>query len=76
MLSRSFGNNATIGIALRAINGTGGFAEPGTNLSLLYETRLKNQDLLYVEYGTSAASQTLHRFIVKYVFHAGGSTGT
>ncbi|NNM92277.1 MAG: hypothetical protein HKL92_02960 [Candidatus Eremiobacteraeota bacterium] len=76
VLSRSFGNNATIGIALRAINGTGGFAVPGTNLSLLYETRLKNQDLLYVEYGTSAAPQTLHRFIVKYVFHAGGSTGT
>ena|GEM_PF-6281169 len=47
-----------------------------TTARFLYETRLKNQDLLYVEYGTSAAPQTLHRFIVKYVFHAGGSSGT
>ncbi len=76
VLSRSFGRDATIGLALRTVNGTGGFAEPGTNLSMLYEARLKNQDLLYVEYGTSAAPQTLHRFIVKYVFHAGGSSGT
>ncbi|MGC8484260.1 MAG: DUF5916 domain-containing protein [Candidatus Baltobacteraceae bacterium] len=76
IFSRSLGKSATIGIAFRAINGTGGFAEPGENLSALYEERFKNQDLLYVEYGTSAASQTINRLIVKFVFHAGGSTGT
>ncbi len=76
VFSRSFGKNATIGVAFRAINGTGGFAEPGNNVSALFEERFRNQDLLYVEYGTSAATQTLDRLIVKFVFHAGGSTGT
>ena len=75
-VSRSFGRNATLGIALRGINGTGGFAQPGTNLSMLYQQRFPSQDLLYVEFGTPAATQTLHRFIIKYVFHAGGESGT
>lgn len=75
-LSRSFGRDASIGVALRSINGTGGFAQPGTNLSLLYQQRFPSQDLLYIEYGTPAAAQTLHRFIIKYVFHAGGGSGT
>jgi hypothetical protein len=74
--SRSLGNDASVGVQLRGINGTGGFAEPGTNLSLLYQQRFANQDLLYVEYGTPAAQRTLNRFILKYVFHAGGETGT
>lgn len=74
--SRSFGRDASVGVQLRGINGTGGFAQPGTNLSLLYQQRFANQDLLYFEFGTPAAPQTLHRFIVKYVFHAGGETGT
>lgn len=74
--SRSFGRDSSVGIALRGINGTGGFAEPGTNLSMLYQQRFPSQDLLFVEFGTPAATQTLHRFIVKYVFHAGGESGT
>ncbi|MDE2482473.1 MAG: hypothetical protein KGN02_09820 [bacterium] len=74
--SRAFGSSASIGVALRAINGTGGFAQPGTNFSLLYQQRFVNSDLLYVEFGTPAASRTLHRFVVKYVFHAGGGSGT
>lgn len=75
-ISRSFGRYSSIGVQLRDINGTGGFAQPGSNLSLLYQQRFRNQDLLYLEYGTPAAAQTLHRFIVKYVFHAGGESGT
>lgn len=75
-LSRSFGRDASIGIALRGINGTGGFAQPGVNLSMLYQQRFANQDLLYLEYGTPAATRTLHRYIFKYVFHTGGQTGT
>ena len=74
--SRTFGRDSSFGIALRGINGTGGFAQPGTNLSMLYQQRFASQDLLYVEFGTPAATQTLHRFIVKYVFHAGGESGT
>ena len=76
IFSRSFGNNATLGIAYRTVSGTGGFAEPGSNLSALYEARFRNQDLLYVEYGTSASAQTIDRIIVKFVFHAGGNSGT
>ena len=75
-LTKSFGRNGSLGFAIRAINGNGGFAEPGTDLSLLYQQRFPSQDLLYLEYGTPAASQTLHRFIIKYVFHAGGGAGT
>ena len=75
-LSRSFGRNATLAINYRSINGTGGYSEPGANLALLYEQRFNNADMLYLEYGTPAAPATLHRFIVKYVFHVGGATGT
>lgn len=75
-LTESFGRSAAIALAWRSINGTGGFAQPGTNLSLLYQQRFRNQDMLYLEYGTPAAPATLHRFIVKFVFHAGGATGS
>ncbi len=74
-LSRAFGKDASIGLAVRAISGRGGFAQPGTDLSMLYQQRFANSDLLYVEFGTPAAAQTLHRLIVKYVFHAGGGSG-
>lgn len=72
-LTRSFGQNGEFAIALRSINGTGGFASPGANLAFSYHQRLRDQDNLYVEYGTPAAPYTLHRFIVKYVFHTGGA---
>ena len=75
-LSRSFGRNASLALSFRSINGTGGYSEPGANLALLYEQRFVNADMLYLEYGTPAAPATLHRFIVKYVFHMGGATGT
>lgn len=72
-LTRSFGANGDFAIALRSINGTGGFASPGVNLAFSYHQRFRDQDNLYVEYGTPAASSTLHRFIMKYVFHTGGA---
>lgn len=74
--TRSFGPNATIALEIRSINGTGGFALPGTNLAVLYQQRFHNQNELYLEYGTPAESQTLHRFIAKYVLHVGGGTGS
>jgi hypothetical protein len=49
---------------------------PGTNLALSFNHRFANQDQLYLDYGAPAAPQTLHRFIMKYVFHMGGGTGT
>lgn len=72
-LTRSFGNNGEFAIALRSINGTGGFAVPGMDFAFSYHARFRDQDNLYVEYGTPAAPYTLHRFIVKYVFHTGGA---
>ncbi|HKU66824.1 MAG TPA: hypothetical protein VJP85_03515 [Candidatus Baltobacteraceae bacterium] len=75
-LTRSFGRDAALALGIRSINGAGGFADPGTNLALSYQQRFANEDLLYLVYGTPAASQTLHRFIVKYVFHLGGESGT
>jgi hypothetical protein len=75
-LTRSFGPDATIALELRSVSGTGGFAAPGTNPALLYQQRFSNQNMLYLEYGTPAAAQTLHRFIAKYVLHVGGGTGT
>ncbi len=76
-LTRAFGKSASLAIGLRAVNGDGGFAAPGTNLALSYHKRFANLDELYVDYGTPAArGNTLHRVIVKYVFHAGGQSGT
>lgn len=76
-LTRSFGRSASLAIGLRSVNGTGGFATPGTNLAFSFHKRFANLDELYVDYGTPAApGKTIHRFIVKYVFHAGGGSGT
>jgi hypothetical protein len=72
-LTRSFGSNGEFALALRSINGTGGFAAPGVDLAFSYHQRFRDQDNLYVEYGTPAATSTLHRFIIKYVFHTGGA---
>lgn len=76
-LTRSFGRNTSLAIGLRNVNGWGGFATPGTNLAVSFHKRFLNLDELYVDYGTPAApGNTIHRLIVKYVFHAGGATGT
>ncbi len=59
--------NTTLSFALRDISGTGGFAIPGANLSGSFHRLLQNGDELYVGFGTPAASQTVNRFLVKYV---------
>lgn len=76
-LTRSFGRNTSLAIGLRNVNGLGGFATPGSNLAVSFHKRFANLDELYIDYGTPAApGNTIHRLIVKYVFHAGGATGT
>jgi hypothetical protein len=68
---------SNLSISLRSINGLGGFApEAGTNLAFAYHRRFRNRDELFVNYGTPAAFTTLHRVILKYVFHVNGDTGT
>lgn len=76
-LTRSFGRSASLAIGLRGVNGNGGFATPGANLAFSYHKRFANLDELYVDYGTPAApGNTIHRFILKFIFHAGGGSGT
>ena len=75
-LTRAFGRDASLAIGVRSINGRGGFADPGNNIAVSFQQRFANENLLYLVYGTPAASQTLHRFIFKYVFHVGGESGT
>ncbi len=76
-LTRALGGDAQVALSLQDINGTGGFAAPGTNLAVSYHKRFKNQSQLYFEYGSPASYHTLQRFILKYVYHIGaGGAGT
>jgi hypothetical protein len=75
-LTRSFGKTASLAVGLRSINGIGGFATPGTNLAVSYHKRFANLNEVYFDYGTPANYQTLHRWLLKYIFHFGGATGT
>jgi hypothetical protein len=68
---------SNLSISLRSINGLGGFApQAGTNLAFAYHRRFGNGDEIFLNYGTPAAFSTLHRFILKFVFHVNGDTGT
>jgi hypothetical protein len=76
-LGESLGPEANLSLSVRSINGLGGFApSTGTNVALAYHRRFASGNEVYVNYGTAAAFNTLHRFIVKYVFHTGGDAGT
>lgn len=76
-VTRSFDKNTTLAIALRGINGTGGYATPGINLAMSFHKRFANSNEFYAVFGTPASpTSTLNRFLVKYVFHTGGATGT
>jgi hypothetical protein len=75
-LGASLDANTNVALALRAINGTGGFAVPGHNISASFHRHFSRGDELYVDFGTPAATQTLDRLIVKYVLHLGGIAGT
>ena len=63
-------------ISLRSINGRGGFSPPGVNLAAAYHRRFRSGDELFLNFGTPAATRTLDRFIVKYLFRFGGDAGT
>ena len=75
-LGETLGPDANISFSLRAINGLGGFATPGVNFAASYHRRFATGDL-YINYGSPAATATLNRLIIKYVFHlGGGGSGT
>jgi hypothetical protein len=75
-LGASLGRDSNVAVSLRSINGTGGFALPGTNVAASFHRHWTNGNELYVDFGTPAATQTLDRFITKYVFHVGPLPGT
>ncbi|HWT04837.1 MAG TPA: hypothetical protein VN224_03700, partial [Xanthomonadales bacterium] len=68
---------SNLSISLRSINGLGGFApQAGTNLAFAYHRRFGNGNEVFLNYGTPAAFTTLHRFVLKLVFHVNGDAGT
>lgn len=75
-LGAQLGQDENFTVSLRAINGNGGFAQPGSNLAAAYHRRFRNGDELFVNFGTPASSYTLDRFILKYLFRFGGDAGT
>lgn len=75
-IGESFGPDTNVSIALRSVNGNGGFALPGINLAVGLHERFHNNDELYINFGTPAASATLDRLIIKYVLRIGGGAGT
>ncbi len=75
-IGESLGPDTNMTLALRGINGTGGFASPGVNLAAGFHEKLPNGNELFVNYGTPAASVSLDRLIVKYVLRFGGGEGT
>ncbi len=72
-LGYNLGPDSNVALALRSINGlvNGLTTVPGVNLAVSYHRKFVNGNELYLTYGTPAATQTLNRFIVKYVIRAG-----
>jgi hypothetical protein len=76
-LGYDINNESTLNVALRNINGYGGFAtQIGNNLAIGFHERFPAGNELYVNFGSPAAGATLNRLIVKYIFHAGADAGT
>lgn len=71
----ALGRNFSGSLALRTINGRGGFAVPGTNLSAGLRAHFRSGDDLFLNFGSPSASRTLDRLLVKYVFKVGGAEG-
>jgi len=72
-LGDNLGPDSNIALELRSISGfvDGLTTVPGVNLGVSYHSRFASGNDLYLTFGTPAATQTLNRFIVKYVLHAG-----
>lgn len=75
-IGAQLGHDENLTLSLRAINGNGGFALPGTDVAAAYHRRFRNGDEIFMNFGTPAAPRTLNRFIVKYLFRFGGEAGT
>ena len=73
----SFGDNlgpeSNVALELRSVTGSvnGLTTVPGVNLAVSFHEKFVSGNELYVAYGTPAATQTLNRFIIKYILHEG-----
>lgn len=72
-LGDNLGPDSNIALELRSVSGSvnGLTTVPGVNLALSYHSKFAGGNELYASFGTPAATQTLNRFIVKYILHAG-----
>lgn len=73
-LGETLGPDSNIALELRSITGSlvdGLTTVPGVNLALSYHAKFSSGNELYLAFGTPAATQTLNRFIFKYVVHSG-----
>ena len=75
-IGESLGPDTNVTLALRSINGLGGFAVPGVNLAAGFHEKFRNGSEFFLNYGTPAAPATLDRLIVKYLLRFGGGAGT
>jgi hypothetical protein len=75
-LGDNLGPDSNVALEVRSVSGTvnGLTTVPGVNLAVSYHSRFASGNEFYMAFGTPAATQTLNRFIVKYVFHAGPQT--
>ncbi|MBV8147463.1 MAG: hypothetical protein JO092_00060 [Candidatus Eremiobacteraeota bacterium] len=72
-LGYNLGPDSNVALEVRSTSGiVGGLTTvPGFNIAASYHRRFASGDELYFAFGTPAATQTLNRLILKYVFHAG-----
>jgi hypothetical protein len=77
-VSDALSSDSNVSLEYRVVSGNIPFETqaPGANLAVNFHELFRNGNTLYVTYGTPAASQTLNRFIVKYIFNYGGGAGT
>jgi len=75
-VGESLGPTTNVTLALRGINGTGGFAQPGVNFAAGLHHQFKNGSEVYANWGSPSSPVTLDRFILKYVWRIGGGAGT
>jgi len=75
-IGESLGPDTNLTLALRSINGNGGFASPGLNFAAALHNKFRSGSELFLSYGTPAAPATLNRFILKYLLRIGGGAGT
>jgi len=72
-LGDNLGSDSNVALELRSVTGAvnGLTTVPGVNVAVSYHSRFASGNEFYIAFGTPAATQTLNRFIVKYILHAG-----